>query len=218
MGCGVGWPDPTSHELWDLGGLPKVSEPQAPHLRNWGTVRSVVTIQCTLTYNHSAQHLALGPLRRATMSLARWPQCYRGWRARSACVPAPIFSCRWLFSPMISKVSRNFTFCSRYSTRQTIDGQIVDTLVSTTGGSGPRGRGRSVGSFPGLQRSFPTAALPLLLGPTSGRYSVGTGEGRGPPGWQPLVTVPSLCPALTQPHMYRPCPWAHHFAELVFRF
>lgn len=31
---GVDWPDSTTSELWDLGGLPKVSKPQAPHMRN----------------------------------------------------------------------------------------------------------------------------------------------------------------------------------------
>lgn len=78
----------------DLGGLPKVSEPQAPHLRNWGTVRSVVTIQCTLTYNHSEQHLALGP-----MSLARWPQLLQGLEGQVCICSCSHFLMQMAFLP-----------------------------------------------------------------------------------------------------------------------
>lgn len=125
-----------------------------------------------------AQHLALHPLKEEPpffnivnpVSLVIWPQfCYGCWRTRDAYIPNPIFSYEWLFSPYNFKLSRNFTFlgesslklniCSRYSTRQKIPRQIINTWVSAEDRSGPRGGWPSKGLLPATTSFPPASAL-----------------------------------------------------------
>lgn len=81
----------------------KVSEPQSPRLRNWGTVRVTVTIRCALahTTQHSTWHSSTLKEEQPFLSvvnpgsLARWPQfCDRSWRTRCAYIPSPVFAYR----------------------------------------------------------------------------------------------------------------------------
>lgn len=60
----VGLESPAAlHHLRAVGSWwPEVSNPQAPHLRSWGTVRIAARIQCVLQYQPLPQHLAHRPL------------------------------------------------------------------------------------------------------------------------------------------------------------